>query len=94
MKQINTLGLRGQPLCQKMSALRGGLGSVRKIASGSGMYAYLLCELKRSALDLSYFALQTTWRSCSAGPLTIPKEGLHRVIRDQVLADAQVLYAA
>jgi hypothetical protein len=24
----------------------------------------------------------------------VPKEGLHRVIRDQVLADAQVLYAA
>jgi hypothetical protein len=26
--------------------------------------------------------------------LADPKEGLHRVIRDQVLADAQVLYAA
>ncbi len=24
----------------------------------------------------------------------VPKDGLHRVIRDQVLADAQVLYAA
>jgi uncharacterized protein len=24
----------------------------------------------------------------------VPKDGLHQVIRDQVLADAQVLYAA
>ena len=36
-----------------------------------------------------------TWKSSSACLFDlVPKEGLHRVIRDQVLADAQVLYAA
>jgi uncharacterized protein len=45
---------------------------------------------------MSYFALQDHHLEKLFGrPVDlVPKEGLHRVIRDQVLAAAQVLYAA
>ena len=43
---------------------------------------------------MSYFALQDDLEKLFGDLLTWSKEGLHRVIRDQVLADAQVLYAA
>jgi uncharacterized protein len=57
---------------------------------------------------MSYFALQDDLEKLFGRPVDlVPKEGLHRVIRDQVvngqvfswpwtqvLADAQVLYAA
>ena len=46
-------------------------------------------------LGMSYFALQDDLAKLFGRPVDlVPKEGLHRVIRDQVLADAQVLYAA
>ena len=44
---------------------------------------------------MSYFALQEDLEKLFDRPVDlVPKEGLHRVIRDQVLSDAQVLYAA
>jgi predicted nucleotidyltransferase len=44
---------------------------------------------------MAYFALQDDLEKLFGRPVDlVPKEGLHRVIRDQVLADAQVLYAA
>ena len=44
---------------------------------------------------MSYFALQDDLEKLFGLPVDlVPKEGLHRVIRDHVLADAQVLYAA
>lgn len=46
-------------------------------------------------LGMSYFALQEDLEHLFGRPVDlVSKEGLHRVIRDQVLADAQVLYAA
>ena len=46
-------------------------------------------------LGMSYFHLQEDLEKLFGRPVDlVPKEGLHRVIRDQVLADAQVLYAA
>jgi hypothetical protein len=43
----------------------------------------------------TYFALQEDMEELFGRPVDlVPKEGLHRVIRDQVIADAQVLYAA
>jgi predicted nucleotidyltransferase len=46
-------------------------------------------------LGMSYFALQENLEELFGRPIDlVPKDGLHRVIRDQVLADAQVLYAA
>ena len=45
-------------------------------------------------LGMSYFALQEDLEKLFGRPVDlVPKEGLHRVIRDQVLSDAQVLYA-
>jgi hypothetical protein len=37
-----------------------------------------------------------TWKSCSGGMSDdlVPKDGLHWVIRDQVIEDAEILYAA
>ena len=44
---------------------------------------------------MSYFALQDDLENLFSRPVDlVPKEGLHRIIPDQVLADAQVLYAA
>jgi predicted nucleotidyltransferase len=46
-------------------------------------------------LRLSYFALREDLEELFGRPVDlIPKVSLHRVIRDRVLADAQILYAA
>ena len=56
-----------------------------------GALGVRLAEVASSA----YFALQDELEKLFGRPVDlVPKEGLHRVIRDQVLADAQVLYAA
>ena len=44
---------------------------------------------------MSYFSLREDLEQLFGRAVDlVPKEGLHRVIRDQVIADAQVLYAA
>ena len=46
-------------------------------------------------LGMSYFDLPEDLEELFGRPVDlVSKEGLHRVIRDQVLSDAQVLYAA
>lgn len=46
-------------------------------------------------LGMDYFALQEDLEELFGRPVDlVPKDGLHKVIRDQVLEDAQVLYAA
>jgi predicted nucleotidyltransferase len=46
-------------------------------------------------LGMAYFDLQDDLERLFGHSVDlVAKEGLHRVIRDQVLADAQVLYAA
>ena len=46
-------------------------------------------------LGMSYFDLQEDLEELFGRPVNlVSKEGLHRLIRDQVLSDAQVLYAA
>jgi hypothetical protein len=53
------------------------------------------CVFRGNDLGMSYFALQEDLEKLFGLPVDlVPKEGLHRVIRDQVLGDAQVLYAA
>ncbi len=62
-----------------------------------GYYAGAVIKLRilNNPLGMSYFALQDDLEKLFGRPVDlVPKEGLHRVIRDQVLADAQVLYAA
>ena len=46
-------------------------------------------------LGMAYFDLQDDLERLFGRPVDlVAKDGLHRVIRDQVLSDAQVLYAA
>jgi predicted nucleotidyltransferase len=46
-------------------------------------------------LGMSYFALQEDLEKLFGRPVDlVSKDGLHRVIRDQVLSDARILYAA
>jgi uncharacterized protein len=55
----------------------------------------LYVRLPGNDLGMSYFALQEDLEGLFGRPVDlVAKDGLHRVIRDQVLADAQVLYAA
>lgn len=46
-------------------------------------------------LGMNYFALRDDLEELFGRPVDlVPKDGLHRIIRDQVLEDAQVLYVA
>jgi uncharacterized protein len=55
----------------------------------------LYVRLPGNDLGMSYFSLQEDLEGLFGRPVDlVAKDGLHRVIRDQVLADAQVLYAA
>jgi predicted nucleotidyltransferase len=55
----------------------------------------LYARLPGNDLGMSYFALQDDLEKLFGRPVDlVPKDGLHRAIRDQVLGDAQVLYAA
>jgi len=55
----------------------------------------LYVRIPGNDLGMSYFALQEDLEKLFGRTIDlVPKDGLHRVIRDQVLADAEVLYAA
>ena len=48
-----------------------------------------------SPLGLEFFGLQEELEDLLSRPVDlVPKDGLHWVVRDRVLADARVLYAA
>ena len=96
LDEIKALGLRLAELCQKYGiAELSVFGSVaRGDARPDSDVDLLYVRVPGNDLGMSYFALQDDLEKLSAGLLTFPKEGLHRVIHDEVLADAQVLYAA
>jgi uncharacterized protein len=55
----------------------------------------LYARLPGNDLGMSYFALQEDLEKLFGRPVDlVPKDGLHQAIRDRVLNDAQVLYAA
>lgn len=55
----------------------------------------LYARLPGNDLGMSYFALQEDLEKLFGRPVDlVPKDGLHRAIRDQVLDDAWILYAA
>jgi predicted nucleotidyltransferase len=89
--------LRLAELCQKYGiAELSVFGSVaRGDARPDSDVDLLYVRVPGNDLGMSYFALQDDLEKLFGRPVDlVPKEGLHRVIRDQVLADAQVLYAA
>ena len=95
--EIKALGLRLSELCQKYGiAELSVFGSVaRGDARADSDVDLLYVRVPGNDLGMSYFALQDDLEQLFGRPVDlVPKEGLHRVIRDQVLADAQVLYAA
>lgn len=55
----------------------------------------LYARLPGNDLGMSYFALQEDLEKLFGRPVDlVPKDGLHRAVRDQVLDDARILYAA
>lgn len=96
LDEIKALGLRLAELCQKYGiAELSVFGSVaRGDARPDSDVDLLYVRVPGNDLGMSYFALQDDLEKLFGRPVDlVPKEGLHRVIRDQVLADAQVLYA-
>ena len=97
LDEIKALGLRLAELCQRYGiAELSVFGSVaRGDARPDSDVDLLYVRVPGNDLGMSYFALQDDLEKLFGRPVDlVPKEGLHRVIRDQVLADAQVLYAA
>jgi len=91
------MGLRLAELCQEYGiAELSVFGSVARGDSGPDSDVDLLyVRVPGNDLGMSYFALQDDLEELFGRPVDlVPKDGLHRVIRDRVLADAQVLYAA
>jgi predicted nucleotidyltransferase len=55
----------------------------------------LYARLPGNDLGMSYFALQEDLEKLFSRPVDlVPKDGLHRAIRGQVMEDARTLYAA
>ena len=71
-------------------------GSVARGEDGDGSDIDLLYVLKSdSNIGLEFFAFQEELEDLLGRKVdVVSKEGLHWVIRDQVLTDARVLYAA
>jgi hypothetical protein len=95
--EIRALSSRLGDLCRKY-----GIAELAVFGSAARGYAgpdsdvdLLYVRVPGNDLGMSYFALQEDLEELFGRPVDlVPKDGLHRVIRDQVLADAQVLYAA
>jgi predicted nucleotidyltransferase len=97
LDEIRALGPRLADLCRKYGiAELSVFGSVaRGDAHPDSDVDLLYVRLPGNDLGMSYFALQEDLEEIFGRPVDlVPKDGLHRVIRDRVLLDAQVLYAA
>ena len=95
--EIRAMGLWLAELCEKYGiAELSVFGSVaRGDARPDSDVDLLYVRVPGNDLGMSYFALQEDLEKLFGRPVDlVPKDGLHRVIRDQVLADARVLYAA
>jgi uncharacterized protein len=97
LDEIRALSARLADLCRKYGIAE--LAVFGSVAHGSARpdsdVDLLYVRVPGNDLGMSYFALQEDLEDLFGRPVDlVPKDGLHRVIRDQVLADAQVLYAA
>ena len=95
--EIKALGPRLAQLCEKYGIAE--LSVFGSVARGEDRpdsdIDLLYVRVPGNDLGMSYFALQEDLEELFGRPVDlVPKEGLHRVIRDQVIADAQLLYAA
>jgi len=94
---IGQLTARLAELCRKYGiAELAVFGSVARGDAGPDSDVDLLyVRVPGNDLGMAYFDLQEDLeRLFGRRVVLVAKDGLHRVIRDQVLADAQVLYAA
>jgi len=97
LDEIRANGLRLAELCQKYGiAELSVFGSVaRGEARPNSDVDLLYVRIPGNDLGMSYFDLQDDLERLFGRRVDlVAKDGLHRVIRDRVLADAQVLYAA
>ena len=97
LDEIRAMGLRLAEVCEQYGiAELSVFGSVaRGDARPDSDVDLLYVRVPGNDLGMSYFTLQEDLEKLFGRPVDlVPKEGLHRVIRDQVLANAQVLYAA
>ena len=97
LEEIGALGPRLAQLCRKYGIAE--LSVFGSVARGDDRpdsdVDLLYVRVPGNDLGMSYFALQEELEKLFGRRVDlVPKDGLHRVIRDQVLADAQVLYAA
>jgi uncharacterized protein len=95
--EIRAMELRLAELCEKYGiAELSVFGSVaRGDARPDSDVDLLYVRVPGNDLGMLYFTLQEDLEKLFGRPVDlVPKDGLHRVIRDQILADAQVLYAA
>jgi predicted nucleotidyltransferase len=97
LDEIKALGARLAELCRRYGiAELAVFGSVARGDAGPDSDVDLLyVRVPGNDLGMAYFDLQDDLERLFGHSVDlVAKEGLHRVIRDQVLADAQVLYAA
>lgn len=97
LEELRALRGRVAELCRRYGiAELDVFGSVARGSAGPDSDVDLLyVRVPGNDLGMDYFALQDELEELFGRPVDlVPKDGLHRVIRDQVLKDAQVLYAA
>jgi uncharacterized protein len=97
LDEIRAMGPRLAELCQKYGiAELSVFGSIARGDSEPDSDVDLLyVRVPGNDLGMAFFDLQEDLEELFGRPVDlVSKESLHRVIRDQVLADAQVLYAA
>ena len=97
LDEIRAMGLQLAELCRKYGiAELSVFGSVARGDAQPGSDVDLLyLRAPGNDLGMSYFALQEDLEKLFGRPVDlVSKDGLHRVIREQVLSDAQILYAA
>jgi predicted nucleotidyltransferase len=97
LDEIRAMGLSLAELCRKYGIAE--LSVFGSIARGDERadsdVDLLYVRLPGNDLGMSYFALQEDLEELFGRPVDlVPKDGLHRAIRGQVLDDARVLYAA
>jgi predicted nucleotidyltransferase len=97
LDEIRVMGPRLAELCQKYGIAE--LSVFGSIARGDAQpdsdIDLLYVRVPGNDLGMSYFALQEDLEKLFGRPVDlVPKDDLHRVIREEVLGDAQVLYAA
>jgi hypothetical protein len=97
LEEIRALARRLAVLCEKYGIEELSVfGSVaRGDARPDSDVDLLYVRVPGNDLGMSYFAFQEELEEVLGRPVDlVAKDGLHKVIRDRVLADSQVLYAA